>query len=64
MAGRDDARGDDDRSEIEQLIRDAGREPVERDTLYNVVRVPVGDEPRGRSAALRPQVDRRHRSPC
>ena len=27
--------------EIETLIRDAGREPVERDTLYNVVRVPV-----------------------
>ena len=27
-------------SEIEQLIRDAGREPIERDTLYNVVRPP------------------------
>jgi aminodeoxyfutalosine synthase len=27
-------------AEIEQLIRDAGREPIERDTLYNVVRVP------------------------
>ena len=27
--------------DIEQLIRDAGREPIERDTLYNVVRVPV-----------------------
>ncbi len=26
--------------EIETLIRDAGREPIERDTLYNVVRVP------------------------
>ena len=26
--------------EIERLIRDAGREPIERDTLYNVVRVP------------------------
>jgi len=26
-------------AEIEELIRDAGREPVERDTLYNVVRV-------------------------
>ena len=26
--------------EIEELIRDAGREPIERDTLYNVVRVP------------------------
>lgn len=25
---------------IERLIRDAGREPIERDTLYNVVRVP------------------------
>ena len=23
------------------LIRDAGREPIERDTLYNVVRVPA-----------------------
>ena len=27
--------------DIEQLIRDAGREPIERDTLYNVVRVPA-----------------------
>jgi aminodeoxyfutalosine synthase len=27
--------------EIEELIRDAGREPIERDTLYNVVRVPT-----------------------
>jgi aminodeoxyfutalosine synthase len=27
--------------DIENLIRDAGREPIERDTLYNVVRVPV-----------------------
>jgi aminodeoxyfutalosine synthase len=27
--------------EIEQLIRDAGREPVERDTLYNIVRIPA-----------------------
>jgi aminodeoxyfutalosine synthase len=26
--------------QIEQLIRDAGREPIERDTLYNVVRIP------------------------
>ena len=26
---------------IEQLVRDAGREPIERDTLYNVVRVPA-----------------------
>jgi 2-iminoacetate synthase ThiH len=25
---------------IEKLIWDAGREPVERDTLYNVVRIP------------------------
>jgi aminodeoxyfutalosine synthase len=31
--------------EIEELIRDAGREPIERDTHYNVVRVP------GRTAA-------------
>lgn len=28
-------------TDIERLIRDAGREPIERDTLYNVVRVPV-----------------------
>jgi aminodeoxyfutalosine synthase len=28
--------------DIEALIRDAGREPIERDTLYNIVRVPVG----------------------
>ena len=27
--------------QIERLIRDAGREPIERDTLYNVVRVPA-----------------------
>jgi aminodeoxyfutalosine synthase len=27
-------------TDIEQLIWDAGREPIERDTLYNVVRVP------------------------
>ncbi len=27
--------------DIERLIVDAGREPVERDTLYNVVRLPV-----------------------
>jgi aminodeoxyfutalosine synthase len=27
--------------EIEVLIREAGREPIERDTLYNVVRVPA-----------------------
>jgi 2-iminoacetate synthase ThiH len=27
--------------QIEQLIRYAGREPVERDTLYNVVRIPA-----------------------
>lgn len=26
--------------DIERLIRDAGREPIERDTLYNVVRIP------------------------
>ncbi|MDP1572046.1 MAG: aminofutalosine synthase MqnE [Vicinamibacterales bacterium] len=28
-------------AEIEQLIRDAGRSPIERDTLYNVVRIPA-----------------------
>ncbi len=27
--------------DIEQLIWDAGREPIERDTLYNIVRVPA-----------------------
>jgi len=27
--------------DIERLIWDAGREPIERDTLYNVVRVPA-----------------------
>jgi aminodeoxyfutalosine synthase len=26
--------------QIEELIREAGREPIERDTLYNIVRVP------------------------
>lgn len=28
-------------AQIEQLILDAGREPIERDTLYNVVRIPA-----------------------
>ena len=28
-------------ADIEQLIWDAGREPIERDTLYNVVRMPL-----------------------
>jgi len=28
-------------AQIERIIRDAGREPIERDTLYNVVRVPA-----------------------
>ena len=36
--------------QIERLIRDAGREPIERDTLYNVVRVP-GRRRVGRSCA-------------
>ena len=27
--------------QIERIIREAGREPIERDTLYNVVRVPA-----------------------
>jgi aminodeoxyfutalosine synthase len=31
--------------DIEQLIRDAGREPIERDTFYNVVRVPATAQP-------------------
>jgi len=30
--------------DIEQLIRDAGREPIERDTLYNVIRVPAAQK--------------------
>jgi aminodeoxyfutalosine synthase len=29
--------------DIEQLIRDAAREPIERDTLYNIVRIPVAE---------------------
>jgi aminodeoxyfutalosine synthase len=32
-------------SEIEQLIHDAAREPVERDTLYNIVRIPAKEAP-------------------
>ena len=32
-------------NEIEQLIHDAAREPVERDTLYNVVRLPAKESP-------------------
>jgi len=31
--------------DIERLIWDAGREPVERDTLYNVVRIPAEPAP-------------------
>jgi aminodeoxyfutalosine synthase len=30
--------------ELIRLIRDAGREPVERDTLFNVIRRPAGQE--------------------
>ena len=37
MAGSPHARGDDDRARSSRLITAAGREPVERDTLYNVV---------------------------
>jgi aminodeoxyfutalosine synthase len=37
--------------DIEDLIRDAGREPIERDTLYNVVRVPGARAPRLSPAA-------------
>ena len=33
------------RTEIEQLIRDAGREPIERDTLYNPVRTAPASTP-------------------
>jgi 2-iminoacetate synthase ThiH len=29
-------------AELRRLISAAGREPVERDTLYNVVAVPAG----------------------
>ena len=32
-------------AQIEELIRDAGREPIERDTLYNIVRIPAGSSP-------------------
>jgi aminodeoxyfutalosine synthase len=38
-------------AEIEQVIRDAGREPIERDTLYNVVRVPAFEPAAGAGAA-------------
>ena len=34
-------RQDKSTDDIENLIRDAGREPIERDTLYNVVRIPA-----------------------
>jgi 2-iminoacetate synthase ThiH len=30
---------------LEHLVRAAGREPVERDTLYNVIRGAVGRQP-------------------
>ena len=41
--------------DIEQLIWDAGREPIERDTLYNVVRVPAfAKAPAGQASALNP----------
>ena len=36
MAGGETSQGMA-RSDIEHLIRQAGREPVERDTLYNVI---------------------------
>jgi aminodeoxyfutalosine synthase len=41
--------------DIEQLIWDAGREPIERDTLYNVVRVPAfARATAGQASALNP----------
>jgi aminodeoxyfutalosine synthase len=41
--------------DIEQLIWDAGREPIERDTLYNVVRVPAfASAAAGQASALNP----------
>jgi len=41
--------------DIEQLIWDAGREPIERDTLYNVVRVPAfAKATAGQASALNP----------
>jgi aminodeoxyfutalosine synthase len=41
--------------DIEQLIWDAGREPIERDTLYNVVRVPAfAKATAGPASALNP----------
>jgi aminodeoxyfutalosine synthase len=39
-------------SEISRLVREAGREPIERDTLYNVVHIPPAAEGRGGGAAL------------
>jgi aminodeoxyfutalosine synthase len=30
-------------TEIQRLVRAAGREPVERDTLYNVINQGIGD---------------------
>ncbi|HUE89081.1 MAG TPA: aminofutalosine synthase MqnE [Vicinamibacterales bacterium] len=39
--------------DIEELIRDARREPIERDTLYNVVRVPASGR-RDVGAAVQP----------
>jgi len=38
--------------DIERLILDAGREPIERDTLYNVVRVPGAPPERSPVAAI------------
>jgi len=42
------------RAQIEKLIRDAGRIPVERDTLYDPLPlVEDGAKPRARAAGLR-----------
>jgi aminodeoxyfutalosine synthase len=38
--------------DIEALIRDAGRQPIERDTLYNVVRIPGAERASHASAAV------------
>jgi hypothetical protein len=40
------------KSEIEELIRGAGRTPVERDTLYNPVDAAASSQPPARRLAL------------
>jgi len=41
--------------EIVTLIRGAGKEPVERDSLYQTVRTFEGYEPKPQAAPVRPQ---------